>query len=313
MQAVSRHEHGLAINMALHLGEQDVLKKAIDSVEIDAIALVVRSIDPQMLKALMKFIAGELVRNTHDNNNNKIGPYLNYCMALHCNPQAVSRHVEYYLKWCWALLTTFGKLLHGAHSMSHQESFRALIRAISIHESEIMRMCDENYFNLSFLASHCGAALSEVDVEVPVTAGVTPNGAGDSSEALRTDDAFGVSKPSSKEGESGDGDSSSEVDSNVDEACDIVEALIDRAPQAEAEEAAEILSPDAKKLKKRKSSKLKSIPDSVSKVEKGDAVDENTEKEPQKKSKKLRVSKAPEVVVPMQASDKKTKLKKSMK
>jgi hypothetical protein len=60
--AISRHEHGLAINMALHLGEQGVLKRAVDSVEADAIELVVKSLDVQMLKNLLKFLANELVR-----------------------------------------------------------------------------------------------------------------------------------------------------------------------------------------------------------------------------------------------------------
>ena len=35
----------------------------------------------------------------------------------------------------------------------HQESFRALIRSISIHEKDILKMCDNNNFVLSFLES----------------------------------------------------------------------------------------------------------------------------------------------------------------
>ena len=35
----------------------------------------------------------------------------------------------------------------------HQESFRALIRAISIHEKEVLKMCDNNQFVLNFLES----------------------------------------------------------------------------------------------------------------------------------------------------------------
>mmetsp|Transcript_19274 Transcript_19274/g.35955 ORF Transcript_19274/g.35955 Transcript_19274/m.35955 type:complete len:145 (+) Transcript_19274:128-562(+) len=34
---------------------------------------------------------------------------------------------------------------------THQECFRALIRAISIHEKEIMKMCDNNQYVLNFL------------------------------------------------------------------------------------------------------------------------------------------------------------------
>jgi hypothetical protein len=73
--------------------------------------------------------------------------------------------VEYYLRWCWALLTTYGKLLQGSDSMSHQESLRALIRAISIHETEILKMSDDNHFTLSFLTSQCGMDISGTDTE----------------------------------------------------------------------------------------------------------------------------------------------------
>jgi hypothetical protein len=35
--------------------------------------------------------------------------------------------------------------------MLFMESIRALIRALTIHEHEIMKLCDENQFSLSFL------------------------------------------------------------------------------------------------------------------------------------------------------------------
>ena len=68
--------------------------------------------------------------------------------------QVASRHTEYYLHWCWNLLHTHGAvLLTVLNSMAHLESVRALIRAISTHEREIMRMSDENVFSLAFLNS----------------------------------------------------------------------------------------------------------------------------------------------------------------
>ena len=57
------------------------------------------------------------------------------------------------MRWCWAILSTHGKLLQGAEMKLHQEAFRALIRAISIHEKEILKVCDNNYFVLNFLES----------------------------------------------------------------------------------------------------------------------------------------------------------------
>ena len=66
--------------------------------------------------------------------------------------QVESRHVEYYLNWCWALLRTYGSLLQ-TDSMPYMESLRALIRAVGTHEKEIMKMSDENMFNMEFLCS----------------------------------------------------------------------------------------------------------------------------------------------------------------
>lgn len=60
-KAVSNWEFGAAVNMALHLGEKEVLKKAVDSVKVEAIELVVKSVDARMLKDLLKFIADEIV------------------------------------------------------------------------------------------------------------------------------------------------------------------------------------------------------------------------------------------------------------
>eukprot|EP01038_Epipyxis_sp_PR26KG_P014178 gene14178-19024_t len=122
----NREEYGLAINMALHLGERELIKKAFDSVPMDSIELVVKSVDPRMMKDALKFIAEELV---------------------------YSRHIEYYLRWCWEMLRIFGNVLQSnSLSMMHMESVRALIRAISVHEKEILKMADENLFSLGFIA-----------------------------------------------------------------------------------------------------------------------------------------------------------------
>ena len=59
--AIVRQEFTLAINMALHLGEPRIIKKAVDSVDVMAINLIVKTIDQRMLKRLMSFLAEELV------------------------------------------------------------------------------------------------------------------------------------------------------------------------------------------------------------------------------------------------------------
>ena len=128
-EAVNRCEFGLAINMALHLGEQNILKFAIDNVEIDSIELVVKSLDANFLQNLIKFLGNEIVS---------------------------SRHIEFYLTWVNVLLRTYGSLFDSA-SMQLKESLRVMIRAVSLHEAEILKICDENQFILSFLdeQKHC--------------------------------------------------------------------------------------------------------------------------------------------------------------
>ena len=79
-----------------------------------------------------------------------------------------SRHIEYYLQWCWQVLHAHGAALSSTlNSMAHLESVRALIRAISAHEREVMKMSDENLFSLHFLVSQM------VNVDVPPTTPTT--------------------------------------------------------------------------------------------------------------------------------------------
>ena len=63
-----------------------------------------------------------------------------------------SPHLGFYLHWCWALIVTHGTTLQSATiSMPIMESLRALIRAISVHEKEVLKMSDENQFTLDFI------------------------------------------------------------------------------------------------------------------------------------------------------------------
>ena len=123
--AIMRQEFSLALNMALHLGEAKLLKKAVDAVEVQAIELVIKTVDVRMIKDLMKFLADELVS---------------------------SKHTEYYLQWCWEIIRAYGQLLQ-SDSMPYMESLRALIRVVSNYEKEIMKMTDDNQFSLAFINS----------------------------------------------------------------------------------------------------------------------------------------------------------------
>ena len=88
-------------------------------------ASIVNASNTRLLRAVLRFLAEEV---------------------------AASRHVEYYLAWCWAVLRAHGAALQ-ADSLPHLESLRALIRAVGLHEKEVMRMSDENLFSLEFLAT----------------------------------------------------------------------------------------------------------------------------------------------------------------
>lgn len=64
-QAVDQELFAKAVNIALHLGERHVLKSAVEAVAMDAIELVVRSLDLRLAKNLLVFIAEEIVSPTH--------------------------------------------------------------------------------------------------------------------------------------------------------------------------------------------------------------------------------------------------------
>ena len=134
-EAIGRHDYGLAINIALHLGEHMVLKEAVQSIALADLELVVKSIDLHMLREMIKFITEQI---------NK------------------SIHLEYYLRWSQCLLREYGEILRNNHGqlkhiatsqMAIVESLRSLLRVITSHEKEVLRMTEENYYSLDFLCS----------------------------------------------------------------------------------------------------------------------------------------------------------------
>ena len=57
--------------MALHLSERSSLKRAVDSVPVDAIELVVKAIDGQLMKDLLKYIADEIVSEDEEDDDDE--------------------------------------------------------------------------------------------------------------------------------------------------------------------------------------------------------------------------------------------------
>jgi periodic tryptophan protein 2 len=112
--AITKCEFGLAINMALHLGMSDVLKMAVDSVDINDIELVIKSLDVRMVQSLIKFLADEVVKSVH---------------------------LEFYLRWTLAVLKEYSSVFEKG-TMQVAESMRVMIRAITVHEVQ----CSSLYF-----------------------------------------------------------------------------------------------------------------------------------------------------------------------
>ena len=123
LAAISKQEYGLALNMALHLGERNVLKKAVDAIDLLNIDLVVLSVDIRMLKEMLSFIAEELTS---------------------------SPHIEYYLQWSYSILQNYHTLIF-KESIVYLETLRNLLRVITQHEKDFMNNCDKNQYVISFI------------------------------------------------------------------------------------------------------------------------------------------------------------------
>jgi periodic tryptophan protein 2 len=125
--AIGNDSYALALNMALHLGEQPVLLVAVTAVPQDSIGFVVKSLDLNMLAAMASFLAGQL------NSSPDLG---------------------YYLEWVVQLLRTHGPYIQSTRAnLVVAESLRSLLRACVIHEKELVRITQDNLFAASYLAA----------------------------------------------------------------------------------------------------------------------------------------------------------------
>ena len=116
--------YAAALGMALHLNEYSLVRDVLDSTPYDSIPHVVRTVGPEHLERLMQFLS-------------KI--------------MTTSPHVEFYLHWCLELLQ-----VHGVHLEKHRgafmRAFRALHKAIECRMSEFKTVCEDNRYNLEFIA-----------------------------------------------------------------------------------------------------------------------------------------------------------------
>ena len=124
-QALATEQYPVALSMSLQLGEGDIIRKAVGSTPLEAVPIVVRSLDTRLLVDFMRFLADEVVS---------------------------SRHVEFFLSWVQALLRYFGQFLQG-DPVPYQASLRSLVRAVGVIEKDIQKAVDDNHYMLQFLAT----------------------------------------------------------------------------------------------------------------------------------------------------------------
>ena len=127
-QAIATQQFPTALTFALQLGEGQLLRETAGSIPVDAVEMVVRALDTRLLSDLMRFLADEL---------------------------SLSKHVEFYLQWCSAILAYFGPYLQ-QDSVPYQASLRSLIRAVGSLERETQRAADDNLYTLAFLETQRG-------------------------------------------------------------------------------------------------------------------------------------------------------------
>lgn len=122
---LSNEDYPRALTVALHLGEKEIIKKTIESIGINSINLVLKTLDKKLLKLLIEIISEELLN---------------------------SRYLEYYLQWIVSILTIFGQYLNNNNeNLLIIESLRSVLRGLNQHEKEIMKISSDNLYSLTFL------------------------------------------------------------------------------------------------------------------------------------------------------------------
>lgn len=113
--------------MSLHLNEENIIQTCVESVPLDSISLVVESLREQYLKRFLEFL----------------------CKRLEMSP-----HIEFYLQWCRTILQSHGNdLRNHLKSAQYQSTFRALQKGVSMHLSDLSKLCNDNMYSLDYLCN----------------------------------------------------------------------------------------------------------------------------------------------------------------
>jgi periodic tryptophan protein 2 len=128
-------DYTIALKMAIHLNEFEVVKGVLEQTPYDSIALVVRSIgsNASELDRLLQFVA---------------------------TISSDSPHVEFYLQWCLELLQTHGSSMDRQRS-TFMRSIRAMHKSVQSRHDELKSILHENKYTLAFVEEHSKLVFEE--------------------------------------------------------------------------------------------------------------------------------------------------------
>mmetsp|Transcript_5199 Transcript_5199/g.7329 ORF Transcript_5199/g.7329 Transcript_5199/m.7329 type:complete len:946 (+) Transcript_5199:168-3005(+) len=130
---LSAGEYGIALKMAIHLNESELVQEVLEGTPYGSIPHVVRTIGPEQLERLLQFVSKSM---------------------------ADSPHVEFYLQWCLTLLQTHGTYME-KHRGTFMRAFRAMHKNVQSRHDELKTICDENKYTLAFVKDQAQLLLSK--------------------------------------------------------------------------------------------------------------------------------------------------------
>mmetsp|Transcript_16767 Transcript_16767/g.32649 ORF Transcript_16767/g.32649 Transcript_16767/m.32649 type:complete len:904 (-) Transcript_16767:267-2978(-) len=118
-------DHGRALILALHLGEDDLITEVYRSVPSESLRLVAQNLPVVYVSRVLTLIANEIIN---------------------------TQNIQHHLAWARAILTVHQDRLRD-QSKQFMSSFRALQKAITSQNKDLAKLCNENLYTLKFLSS----------------------------------------------------------------------------------------------------------------------------------------------------------------
>jgi periodic tryptophan protein 2 len=134
---ISSGDFSVALQMALHLNEFALVRQVLEETQFASIKHVVRTIGPEHLERLLQYVA-------------KI--------------MDTSPHIEFYLEWCLELLKTHGMYMD-KHRSTFMRAFRAMHKIVQTRHEEFKTICNQNRYNLDFIATQARLVQSQKALE----------------------------------------------------------------------------------------------------------------------------------------------------